>query len=399
MTAPASQPGPVILSLGLGVESSAILARYVLEGPEACGFDLTNGFVFTAVVGDEFPDTHDTIERALLPLMRRAGVRWIQASRRSSRQADGIEILHDSRDPHRSIRHGRWRLSTDLTTSGVIVATSGNRTCSQKAKGWVAAQVSDQILGPTTAHTVLLGFNRDETTRAARAQRFDTPTRRTRFPLLEWGWTREDCERYLLQHTGHRFRRSACVACPYGLTNRAALPATLARMNSQPQAAVTALLLEQRAVAINPRQGLIAGRRLLTAARELPADALLACYQQRLERDPWALYEVRRIWYPARGDRARPLVARSVTVRQTGPQKELSAALATHGNVEHQDEIPRVWLQRRAPGGGPGREHFLTVALAGATDKEPARFQQLWTTSTPTDSQLPLPTTLTEGDR
>src|SRR5262249_35486196 len=77
------RPGPdgrservmkVILNLGMGVESSAILARLLLE-PDVRDFELADLVVVTAQTGDEFSDTAALVEAHLLPLMRRHGVR------------------------------------------------------------------------------------------------------------------------------------------------------------------------------------------------------------------------------------------------------------------------------------------------------------------------------------
>jgi hypothetical protein len=43
------------------------------------------------------------------------------------------------------------------------------------------------------------GFNSDEPKRVERARQYDSPTRTSIFPLVEWGWTREDCLAYYLE--------------------------------------------------------------------------------------------------------------------------------------------------------------------------------------------------------
>lgn len=62
-----------------------------------------------------------------------------------------------------------------------------------------------------------LGLSADEAGRAARVQRryADHPWASVRFPLIERGWSREDCRLYLADKVPHPVPRSACVFCPY----------------------------------------------------------------------------------------------------------------------------------------------------------------------------------------
>lgn len=61
------------------------------------------------------------------------------------------------------------------------------------------------------------GISCDEKGRAVRIrQRFEAIKWATpRFPLLELGWRRGDCEDYLKRRVPHEVPRSACVFCPY----------------------------------------------------------------------------------------------------------------------------------------------------------------------------------------
>lgn len=57
-----------------------------------------------------------------------------------------------------------------------------------------------------------IGISVDEIQRARDA---DVGYMRNSFPLLELGWTRTDCRRYLATHGFGDLQRSACIGCPY----------------------------------------------------------------------------------------------------------------------------------------------------------------------------------------
>src|SRR5436309_2272082 len=86
----------VILNLGMGVESSAILARLLLE-PDVRDFDLADLVVVTSQTGDEFPDTGALVETHLLPLMKAHGVRNVQVARAGAVKVGGrnVRVLSD----------------------------------------------------------------------------------------------------------------------------------------------------------------------------------------------------------------------------------------------------------------------------------------------------------------
>lgn len=73
-------PPKVVLSYGLGVDSTAILLRWLHE-PTSRDFDLDDLVVVTAMTGDEWDKTGTDVEQHILPLLRRHGVRYVQAAR------------------------------------------------------------------------------------------------------------------------------------------------------------------------------------------------------------------------------------------------------------------------------------------------------------------------------
>jgi len=99
------------------------------------------------------------------------------------------------------------------------------RQCSREYKTEVIWRtIRTEVLGlkprqrwPRNAVTQYFGISRDEASRAVRIQERVRKERHgtARFPLLEMGWTRADCLRYLADKVPHQVPRSACVFCPY----------------------------------------------------------------------------------------------------------------------------------------------------------------------------------------
>ena len=70
----------VVLSYGLGVDSTALLLRW-LEEPRSRDFDLSDLLVVTAMTGDEWPRTGALVERHILSRLREAGIRFAEVAR------------------------------------------------------------------------------------------------------------------------------------------------------------------------------------------------------------------------------------------------------------------------------------------------------------------------------
>jgi hypothetical protein len=103
----------VILSYGLGLESSALLVRWCLE-PETCPCDLKDLTVITSMVGSEYRDTGILVETHILPLLRKHGIRFVQVARAGHLEADGIVILSDTRSPEHLYLNGAYTLADEL---------------------------------------------------------------------------------------------------------------------------------------------------------------------------------------------------------------------------------------------------------------------------------------------
>jgi hypothetical protein len=70
---------------------------------------------------------------------------------------------------------------------------------------------------PTTPVQQWLGISRDE---AHRVRTSDVAYIQLHYPLIEWGLTRADCQRWLQTHGWPSVPASACVACPFHSNDR-----------------------------------------------------------------------------------------------------------------------------------------------------------------------------------
>ena len=397
------QPSPpsdmdVVLSYGLGVDSTALLLRWLTE-PDSRDFDLNRLLVVTAMTGDEWPRTATLVEEHILPLLRQAGIRYAQVARAGASQADGIRVLDDSCAPHCLHVAGAYRLSDELTSAGTIPQTGGNRICSMKFKGFVIDTYLELHAPEATRHAfgyevgeqgradkceqhmggrLVFGFEATEEGRARRATEYDTPHRVAEFPLIEWGWNREDCQRYIEQITGvPDWPKSACDFCPFALGSRAGREQTLLRYDTRPEALLKALMLERRSLCLNPRGGLIGGRRLIDLVTERQRRHAIAFWVQ-LSRTPHAVYEVRRLWRAQKKDMLQVAnTNRDLRVLATGTRRACLEHVRSLGVVDRADGIERVYLLR--PGETlPRREHFIVAGPAGAVDKSLPSFPRWW---------------------
>ncbi|GAA3148438.1 hypothetical protein GCM10020255_027350 [Rhodococcus baikonurensis] len=91
----------VVLSYGLGEDSTAILLRWIKD-PTSRDFDLSDLVVITAMTGNEWESTRTAVETHVLPRLAAAGIRYIQvgrARRHVTKAGDGVVVLDDSRTP------------------------------------------------------------------------------------------------------------------------------------------------------------------------------------------------------------------------------------------------------------------------------------------------------------
>lgn len=132
---------PVVLSLGMGLESLAILIRTLLD-PLSRDFALTDLVVISAQVGHESVLTKAFMEQIALPLMRHHQVRYIQTARAGPSEQAGVVLLDDSREPRVCYTEGHYTLMEELRTNGMArcrstPAANGSVVSSTKASFWI----------------------------------------------------------------------------------------------------------------------------------------------------------------------------------------------------------------------------------------------------------------------
>jgi site-specific recombinase XerD len=193
--------------------STAILLRWLTD-PSSRDFALRDLIVITAHTGDEFEQTLRDVEGAVLPALRRHGVRFIQVGRtqrKTTAGGEGVVVLDDSTTPQRLYVDG-YKLSDEMLSAGTLPQLGGARMCSVHAKG----NCLDPIIASVTAgrrYRHVLGFEAGERARATKDAVFNTERRTGWYPLLEWDWDRARCTDFIAEVTGRRWSKSACSFC------------------------------------------------------------------------------------------------------------------------------------------------------------------------------------------
>lgn len=180
--------GPtVVMSYGMGVDSTAILLRWLTD-PSSRDFDLADLVVITAHTGDEFEQTLRDVEEVVLPELRRHHVRFIQvgrSQRKTTASGHGVVVLDDCTEPERLYRQG-YRLSDEMLSAGTLPQVGGARVCSIHAKANCLEPVIASVTGGRRYRHVL-GFEAGETSRAAKDCLFNTERRTGWYPLAGLG--------------------------------------------------------------------------------------------------------------------------------------------------------------------------------------------------------------------
>jgi len=386
----------IVLSFGMGVESSALLLRW-LEEPESRDFSLEHDLiVVTSQTGGEYPDTKNLCEEHLLPRLRRHRIRYVQVARAGHLEADGIKVLSDTRRPFEIHLQGAYTLSEELRAAGTVPQFSGERRCSLKFKAWVIETwLAQELSGQSYLHAlgynvdeqsrivkserafadrepeqvrVAFGFNCDEESRIIRAAKYDTALRQGWYPLSDWRWSRERCQQYLKEITGETWQKSACVYCPFNALKEDGI----ARMRQFPEQVAEALLLEHQSLALNPRGTLYRDRTLRSITTDNHLIEALQLFRRRLETTEYALYRVRRIYRaPGRADRA-------VEKLMTGCQAEMITSfqqMSSHLKVRVEHDISYGYAREREMNRYPTVEEFFVVAPATVESKTRYSFE------------------------
>jgi len=186
---------PCIVAFGGGVDSTAmILGLYENERP----IDL----ILFADTGGERPETYKHIEIFSNWLVNK-GLPSITIVKRTRRDGS-LETLEEE-------CHRRKNLPS---------IAYGFKSCSQKHK--IAPQ--DKFLNSwqlakdwwkTGKKCVkYIGYDAGESRRADNAAKRDDPKYEYQYPLIEWGWEREDCLETIKKHGIINVGKSACFFCP-----------------------------------------------------------------------------------------------------------------------------------------------------------------------------------------
>lgn len=367
-----------VASFGFGVDSTAILLRWLLE-PSSRDFDLSDLVVISALTGDEFASTLADVEAAVLPRLTEAKVRFVQVGRNrrtTTASGDGITIYSDTTAPTRILQGTGYALSTELIEAGTLPQLA-NRRCSARAKG----AALDPVIATLTAgqpYRHYLGFEVGEPRRAQRDAEFNSPLRHGVYPLIEWGWGRSEAAAFIKEVTNIDWQKSACVMCPYQYSSRAGFATTLERYRREPDAGAHALYLEAISLAFNERMSLLAQGRLIDGVHQAGLTEVLDRFHHRVATSEHGLYEVQRVARPRAG--TTPLVARRVRQLDRGTPTVMAKALAAQPGrrVIGSDGITRM-VRRERGTQAPWVEHFTVVApSADVQDKAGPGFDGIY---------------------
>lgn len=370
------------LSLGMGVESVAILLRWI-EEPDSRDFDLDDLVVISAMTGDEFLSTAKDMVECVLPAMRRGGVRFVQAGRNrlnTTKAGDGISVFSDTTVPTALYITGDFALSSEMLSAGTLPQLGGHRKCSQRAKGAVLDATIPRLTGGQP-FSHYMGFHTGELTRVRRDQAYNTPQRTGVYPLLDWGWSRQDASDWLLERTGRIFSKSCCTYCPFAVATAAGREYTLERYREEPDSGAKALFVEHVALCLNERQGLMGDQRLIDLVTDAGLREVLARFQARVDASDHAIYQVRRLARPRSG--TSPMIARSVRALHTGSRRRMMRQLKLMPGtpVVGQDGTTRMVVRERDDSQA-WAEQFYVVAPNVVLDKERPQFGAWWEQNT-----------------
>jgi hypothetical protein len=351
---------PVIINLGMGVESSAILVK-MIEDPSCRDFDLADVVVITAMTGDEFPDTGELVERHVLPVLRAHKVRYVQLARKAATVEKGGKgggnyvVLSDSRETEKVYLAGHYKLSDEMFAAGTMPTTAGDRKCSIKSKGEVidAWIVNEFLPTPESPFRQLIGFNLDEGGRAdddreaskKRKAKGQMVGRTGEFPLITWGWTREKCLEFLLKRFGVEWPKSCCSFCPFA----AGREEVRARFRKYPELAAEAIWMEHLSLGLNTRLKLYNKKSVLSVLKADGNAKAVELFEAKLNNpdQEWVVYRVRRLY---RGvglaDRHVGILARGSRADMESLVRRLGAAAGAEAGLE--EGSIRAQLRHRA---------------------------------------------------
>ncbi|WP_017302623.1 hypothetical protein [Nodosilinea nodulosa] len=328
------KPYFVLFNFGAGVESSALLCKWIFD-PSSRPIDPNTGrpielhqiIVLFAITGLEYQSTKFLVETFILPLLRQHGIRLIQVGRAGPSQKDGIIVASDSTCPAEFIctredadRLGIWKLSDEHDISASTPKLGRPHTCAMKYKGFTLdsaifilefyargerlhqpivaadlAQARKAAKGKSKAPVLwgpVLGYNLDEAGRMSRSSEYGCRGEQYLYPLITvLKWDRADCFNYLKSLFGVDWKKSACTRCPFVEEWSA-----VERYQLEPYGAVDAVQAEFNTLVLNDRMHLFSHHSAFTFTKKyLPeVDHLVADSLAQI--DTWALFRVRRAY-------------------------------------------------------------------------------------------------------
>ena len=227
----------------------------------------------------------------------------------------------------------------------------------------------------TLARNVAFGFNSEETGRIERATRYDDAGRIAFYPLMEWGWTRQDCLDYIKEKLGVVWQKSACVYCPFA-HNKKNLVQLESRQVAHPQQTADALMLERMSLALNPRGSLYRSETLMSFTRRAENTVALEQFERVQHSGPWAIYRVRRIYgakagfpEPKKGTVQRAVEKQDVFSTETAALSALiDRAQRGRWDLVRANELQYAYVEYRTDS-YPAREEYYVVAPARVETK------------------------------
>ena len=360
----------VCLSYGMGVESTLVLVRFLLEAAIRT-FDLKDLIVMTSMTGNEWNSTKMYVTQFVLPLLRQFEVRYVQVAKAGPSEKDGIVVLSDTRKPDRLYIEGAYTIQQELSVAGTLpMWRPYSRFCSSKFKAKILdSWVEQELKGAEYRH--ILGFNSEELDRAERDHSYTTETRKSEHPMIEWGWNRERAIQYLKEAFGIIWPKSCCAICPFSDGKIE----TLQRYANEPEAAMLTLQMEWVAIALNPKMALFPSGSLREALIVNGFEHLVDQMEAAISLLPWRIYRVRRIRQSKR------VVHRKIDHIAEGARAEMQAALKSLASekqcpITYEGGIPRFYVERRDE--NHPLEDMYVAAPAVVAEKSRAKFSQHW---------------------
>jgi len=359
----------VLLSYGMGVDSTAILLRWLEESASRPFKSWDELVILTAQVGDEWPDTKIMVEGEVYPRLRAKGIRTIQVARSGHHEKDGVSVLADAKEPFLCFTDGIYPLAEEYLRTGTLPQyATGCRRCTHKAKGvpldtWIKDNVREGYLH-------VIGYNAGEQKRADRGEGYTALGELQRtfsYPLIEWGWGRQKCVDYIREVTGVEWGKSCCTFCPFATEE-----GVMGRFYRHPEQAAEALYLEYQALALNPRSTLYKNRSLYeTMEKNTIYDFSRArkIFRDFLHHGDWALYHIRRV--VSGGSH------RCVEIADRGTRTEMTNSLLHFGKPDADDQFLRVWMRRKGDEQPWGEEMLVALPLQIEEKSRPG-FEARW---------------------